>query len=248
MLPEAFVLNSTIFLLKTIRRVLKSSEIDSKIKKSALPLTNEHRRNHLRRAKAHIKWTVDDWKKIVFKSKEEVDKKHEESESNKDEKKDILFHNDAQIVDFINYIYRPKAEHSPDSPLYKLQFVDDKEILGIVWTFTTKFDRYTLLAFTQWLNKQNVDLLTDEPERKIVKRSSEKVRLRMRALSVLDSRYYGKARKMVLHDNNYFNYRFMVDVAKYIIDVILRHHAYIDQLKKDGYHIVGYGRKSKNTY
>ncbi|EIE90612.1 hypothetical protein RO3G_15323 [Rhizopus delemar RA 99-880] len=45
-----------------------------------------------------------------------------------------------------------------------------------------------------------------------------------------DNSYYGKA----------------LDLAKNIIDVIPRHHAYINQLKKDGYHIIGYYRKSKS--
>ncbi|KAI7902223.1 uncharacterized protein BX663DRAFT_436212, partial [Cokeromyces recurvatus] len=44
-----------------------------------------------------------------------------------------------------------------------------------------------------------------------------------------DNGYYGKA----------------LDLAKNIIDVIPRHHAYVNQLKNDGYHIIGYCRKSK---
>ncbi|KAG1453956.1 hypothetical protein G6F46_004267 [Rhizopus delemar] len=137
-----------------------------------------------------------------------------------------LRNNDAQIVDFINYVYRPEIESSPDS-LYKLNYVYDKEILGIVWTFTKKFDKTTPLAFTQWLNRQNVDFLSNEPERKTVKGNTESKKIRRRHLNVLDNSYY-------------------VDLAKNIIDVIPRHHAYINQLKKDGYHIIGYYRKSKS--
>ncbi|ORE12282.1 hypothetical protein BCV71DRAFT_240267, partial [Rhizopus microsporus] len=55
---------------------------------------------------------------------------------------------------------------SPDSQ-YKLNYVYDKEILGVVWTLTSKFDKTIPLAFSQWLNKQKVDFLSDEPERKI---------------------------------------------------------------------------------
>ncbi|KAL4208537.1 hypothetical protein AB4K20DRAFT_1970188 [Rhizopus microsporus] len=73
---------------------------------------------------------------------------------------------EARIFDFINYAYRPKIESSPDSQ-YKLNYVYDKEILGVVWTLTSKFDKTIPLAFSQWLNKQKVDFLSDEPERKI---------------------------------------------------------------------------------
>lgn len=87
-----------------------------------------------------------------------------------------------------------KIESSPDS-LFKLNYVYDKEILGIVWTFTKKFDKTTPLAFTHWLNKQNVDFLSDEPERKVVKGNTENKKIRRRHLNVLDNGYYGKARK-----------------------------------------------------
>ncbi|KAI9473495.1 MAG: hypothetical protein EXX96DRAFT_596630 [Benjaminiella poitrasii] len=45
-----------------------------------------------------------------------------------------------------------------------------------------------------------------------------------------DDGYYGKA----------------LDLAKNIIDVIPRHHAYAKKLKNDGYHIIGYCRKMVN--
>ncbi|KAI7857943.1 hypothetical protein BDC45DRAFT_499716 [Circinella umbellata] len=92
--------------------------------------------------------------------------------------------------------------------------------------FTKRFDKTTPLSFTRWLNKQNIDFLSDEPERKIKKGNAGNNKIRMHHLNVLDNGYY-------------------VDLAKNIIDVIPRHHAYINQLKKDGYHIIGYCRKSK---
>ncbi|KAI8636626.1 hypothetical protein BD408DRAFT_486790 [Parasitella parasitica] len=116
-------------------------------------------------------------------------------------------------------------ESSSNSP-YKLNNVYDKEILGVVWTFTKKFDKTTSLALTQWLNKQNVDFLSDEPERKVVKGNTKNKKLRRRHLNVLDNGCY-------------------VDLAKNIINVIPKHHAYVNQLKNDGYHIIGYYRKSR---
>jgi hypothetical protein len=43
----------------------------------------------------------------------------------------------------------------------------------------------------------------------------------------------------------YTNSSFVADLAKNIVDIIPRHHVYINQLKNNGYHIVGYCRKSK---
>ncbi|KAI8876385.1 hypothetical protein K501DRAFT_338113, partial [Backusella circina FSU 941] len=161
----------------------------------------------------------------MYKSKEEIEKNHEGIEKSKDEKGDILFCNDTQIVDFINYVFRPHIELSPDSP-YKLDYVYSKEILGVIWVFTEKFDKTTSLAFSKWLNKQNVDFLSVEPERKVVKGSTGNEKIRRRYLNVLNSTYYA-------------------GLVKNIVDIIPRHHAYINQLKNDGYHIVGYCRKSK---
>jgi hypothetical protein len=79
--------------------------------------------------------------------------------------------------------------------LYKSEYVCDKEILGVIWAFTEKFDKTTSLAFTKWLNKQNVDLLSDDPEPKVFKRNTGNEEMRRRCLNVLNSAYYGKARK-----------------------------------------------------
>ncbi|KAI9365300.1 hypothetical protein BD770DRAFT_406534 [Pilaira anomala] len=72
--------------------------------------------------------------------------------------------NDRQIVEFINCVFRPHVEFSPDSP-YMLDYVCDKEILGVDWAFTKKLDKTTSLAFSKWLNKQNVDFLSERKYR-----------------------------------------------------------------------------------
>lgn len=76
--------------------------------------------------------------------------------------------NEAQIVDFINYAYRPKSEHFTDS-LFKLKYVSDKDVLSVLWNHAERFSKTTALGFSQWLNKQNIDFLNQEPERKVVK-------------------------------------------------------------------------------
>ncbi|EPB88012.1 hypothetical protein HMPREF1544_05190 [Mucor circinelloides 1006PhL] len=77
------------------------------------------------------------------------------------------------------------------------------------------FDKKTPLGFSQWLNKNNVDLTSTEPERKITKTSTE-IRARSRQLNVL-------------HDISY------VSVAEDILKVLPSHHKSINDLKEDGY-------------
>ncbi|KAI9032525.1 hypothetical protein CLU79DRAFT_859181 [Phycomyces nitens] len=138
----------------------------------------------------------------------------------------ISFENEAQIVDFINYAYRPKAEHYKDS-LFKLKYVSGKEILDVVLSFTECFNKTTALGFSRWLKKQNIDFLNQEPERKVLNiQGSETEKLRTRILSVLDSQFHGQ--------DNVLIFSLIAGVAHNI-------------LKKDSYEVIGYCRKSKNT-
>lgn len=96
--------------------------------------------------------------------------------------------NDAQIVDFINSVYRPSDEYYSDS-LYSLKTVSMKEIFGTIWKYTNRFDDKTLLSFNNWCNKNKVDLLSVEPKRKVLKTEARKIRIYL--LSVLDTKYHG---------------------------------------------------------
>ncbi|EIE90582.1 hypothetical protein RO3G_15293 [Rhizopus delemar RA 99-880] len=145
---------------------------------------------------------------------------------------EILINNriesEAQIVDFINYVYRPNSENCTDS-LFKLTSVSDKTVLGVLWKYTERFNKTTALGFNQWLRKQNIDFLNQDPERKVLKsQESETVKIRARILSVLDNQFYD-------------------DVADNIVSTIPRYHAYIKQLKDDGYEVIRYCRKSKKA-
>lgn len=95
-------------------------------------------------------------------------------------------------MNFINYAYRPESEHFPDS-LFKLNYVYDKDILGVVWNYTERFNKFTALGFSQWLNKQNIDFLNQEPTRKVITTpESQQKKVRVRRLSVLASKFHGK--------------------------------------------------------
>ncbi|KAG0756018.1 hypothetical protein G6F16_003063 [Rhizopus arrhizus] len=98
-----------------------------------------------------------------------------------------------------------------------------KEIFGVVWKYTNKFDEKSLLSFTTWCNKHKLDFLSVEPECKALKGQNQKIRFRH--LNVLDEKY---------HDN----------VASNIENILPQHKAQIRSLKEDGLSIVGYCRKS----
>ncbi|KAG1452563.1 hypothetical protein G6F46_012375 [Rhizopus delemar] len=173
-----------------------------------------------------------------YKSREDLEEKCEEDDMDKNISfgesesnlvAEILINNkienEAQIVEFINYVYRPKSEHVTDSP-FKLTNVSDKTVLGVLWKYTERFNKTTALGFNQWLKKQNIDFLIQEPERKVLKiQGSETKKLRIRILSVLDSQF---------HD----------EVADNIVSTIPRHHAYIKQLKDDGYEVIGSAKQA----
>lgn len=70
-------------------------------------------------------------------------------------------------------------------------------LIKLFWAYfgnTQRFNKTTALGFNQWLKKQVIDFLNQEPERKILKKShwSEIEKLRIRILSVLDSQFNGK--------------------------------------------------------
>lgn len=105
-------------------------------------------------------------------------------------------------MDFINYAYRPNSEHCTDS-LFKLTSVSDKTVLGVLWKYTERFNKTTALGFNQWLRKQNIDFLNQDPERKVLKsQGSETVKIRVRTLSVLDNQFYGKLENGIIGQDN----------------------------------------------
>ncbi|EPB82224.1 hypothetical protein HMPREF1544_11029 [Mucor circinelloides 1006PhL] len=122
----------------------------------------------------------------LYKTKEELTEVIPSKNTN-----NIILENGSQVVDFINYIFRPKEECFSD-PRYQLLSVYDKDILSIIWKYSHIFDKKTPLGFSQWLNSQKVDLISTEPERKSIKVKEKEIKLRSRQLYVLDNKYYGK--------------------------------------------------------
>ncbi|CAO3664011.1 unnamed protein product [Rhizopus stolonifer] len=161
----------------------------------------------------------------LYKSKEVLEQVQAEVKeaANSDKKEDLILENDSQIVEFLNYIYRSPEEDLFDSR-YKPVLVSDKDILSTVWKFTTKFDKKGPLGFSQWLNHQKLDLTDVEPQRKSLKTGNE-IRIRKRQLNVLNDKYF-------------------LSVAENVLGILPNHHSKINAMKKDGYKIIGYCRKS----
>ncbi|KAG2206269.1 hypothetical protein INT47_007282, partial [Mucor saturninus] len=90
----------------------------------------------------------------------------------------IKIENGGQIVEFINYVYRPKSEHVTDSP-FKLTNVSDKTVLGVLWKYTERFNKTTALG----INKLP---------------GSETEKLRIRVLSVLDSQFHDEVANSIV--------------------------------------------------
>lgn len=67
-----------------------------------------------------------------------------------------------------------------------------KEILSVTWKYTEKFDEKSCLSFTNWCNKQKLDLLQVETVRKT--RKGEKGKIRFRLLNVLQEKYHGNVK------------------------------------------------------
>ncbi|KAG1445797.1 hypothetical protein G6F56_009789 [Rhizopus delemar] len=157
----------------------------------------------------------------LYKTKAESSGVEPSTEKNKE---NIVLENGSQVVDFMNYSYRPKEEYISD-PRYQLLSVYDKDILSTIWKYSHIFDKKTPLGFSQWMNSQNVDLTLTESERKTVKTEGTEMKLRSRQLFVLDDKYHD----FVIND---------------IIKVLPNHRKTINDMKKEGYQIIGYCRKS----
>ncbi|KAF7720483.1 hypothetical protein EC973_008143, partial [Apophysomyces ossiformis] len=99
------------------------------------------------------------------------------------------------------------------------------EIQATVSRYTTIFDDKSSVYFAQWCSKGKLGLSQAAVERKIRKATDGK-KIRYRKLYVLDAK---------VHD----------DVAKGIKEYIPRYHQQLKEMKKDGYTIVGYCRKSR---
>jgi len=88
-------------------------------------------------------------------------------------------------------------------PIMACTCCDRRTKLGVLWKYTKRFSKTTALGFNQWLKKQNIDFLNQEPKRKVLKiQGSETEKLRIRILSVLDSQFHGKLENGIIGQDN----------------------------------------------
>ncbi|KAI8365233.1 uncharacterized protein BYT42DRAFT_649161 [Radiomyces spectabilis] len=131
-------------------------------------------------------------------------------------KRTFLLQTEAQVIQYINEVY--KAE-DPSNPAYALESLATKDIFLNMCEHTGIFDDKSLTTFTRWCSINRLEFLNVTEERKR--------NVRFRDLYVLNHLYQDSlVAAIVQYLSNYQN--------------SLRH------LKSEGFEIVGYARKSPN--
>ena len=79
---------------------------------------------------------------------------------------------DAKVTTKMLSIYQVQFDYP-----FRLTKVSDKTVLGILWKYTERFNKTTALGFNQWLEKQIIDFLLEEPQRKVLKLPGSEMKL-----------------------------------------------------------------------
>lgn len=129
---------------------------------------------------------------------------------------------DAQIVQFLNQVYVPTEPWNES--LYIKKKVSSRDIFSLIMLYTTRFDEKSLLSFIKWCNTKKVLYMDQEQERKVLKdQNGSKVRYRV--LWTLKDEY-------------------LSGIALSITEHLPKYQAYVKNLKKNNFTVIGYARKS----
>ncbi|ORE01893.1 hypothetical protein BCV72DRAFT_63398 [Rhizopus microsporus var. microsporus] len=138
------------------------------------------------------------------------------------EKINVNFMHDAQIVQFLNQVYVPTELWNES--LYIKKKVSSKDIFSLVMLYTTRFDEKSLLSFIKWCNIKKVLYMNQEQERKVLKdQNGSKVRFQV----------------LWALKNDYLN-----GTTLSITEHLPKYQAYVKNLKKNNFTVIGYARKS----
>ncbi|ORX51292.1 hypothetical protein DM01DRAFT_1087934 [Hesseltinella vesiculosa] len=137
----------------------------------------------------------------------------------KDGQTTVKFTSDTQVIKFINTVFCP--EDIVSNKAYESMCVQPKDVFLTTLRYTDIFDGKSLSGFRQWCTKNKVAYMGVNVTRK----RDTSGRSYSRQLAVLNKKYHMQ-----------------------LVDVIIKnwpnHKQRIQQLKDDGYLIVGYARKS----
>ncbi|KAG2204124.1 hypothetical protein INT47_011607 [Mucor saturninus] len=128
----------------------------------------------------------------------------------------------VQLKQFIQIVYRST---DPKSTTYEQRCMSLYEIMSDLWKYTLVFREESNSSFVNWCKAQKFEFLNTKIKRN---HDDSELRISRRELYVLKSGY--------------------IDILlKEIVGVHEKYQDYITDLKKEGYCIVGYCRKSKTT-
>ncbi|PHZ07179.1 uncharacterized protein RHIMIDRAFT_316939 [Rhizopus microsporus ATCC 52813] len=133
-------------------------------------------------------------------------------------RKRIEFQTEIQVIQFINEVYLP--EEPQNTNIYDMKSVSTADIYDTVRKHTVIFENKSVLSFSRWCSNARLSFLRAQEERKN--------NIRVRSCYVMDEQF---------HD----------DIKSAICQFLPLYQESIKNLKRNGFEIVGYARKSPSN-
>ncbi|ORX42678.1 hypothetical protein DM01DRAFT_1330024 [Hesseltinella vesiculosa] len=124
----------------------------------------------------------------------------------------------SQVIKFLNEVFIPYDPHNDE--VYELSNISVHTILSTVWKHSRIFDNKSVISFTTWCSKNKVHFVQADRKRKRDQQGN-----RYRVLFVAKE-------------------HFISSIVDKIVTVMPKYQLFITNLKKEGYQVVGYARKS----
>ncbi|ORX52022.1 hypothetical protein DM01DRAFT_1337010 [Hesseltinella vesiculosa] len=146
----------------------------------------------------------------------------EDSNDEKSASLEIKLQNQVQVAQFLNLTYLSCDPGNEE--MFDRKDVTVNEVMDTAMKFSAFFDNYTINAFGQWCGRKKLDFLQVQSKRG----GKDGERITTRSLYVLKDKF--------IHDAVYK-----------ITSYLPRYQNYVKSLKKEGYVIIGYARKSPSV-
>ncbi|CAO3626032.1 unnamed protein product [Mucor hiemalis] len=127
----------------------------------------------------------------------------------------------SQVANFLNIVFLPTDPFNEE--VYECKQVEVEEILSFVQKHSPLFAKATVSSLGKWLKSAKV-ILTESTMKRIIRNTGEKV----------------QARNLYVMKDEYLE-----DTLKNVVSYFEEYQQHIKSLKKEGYNIIGYARKSK---
>ncbi|KAG1037632.1 hypothetical protein G6F43_012821 [Rhizopus delemar] len=140
--------------------------------------------------------------------------------NNQSEVKTKKIVNQAQLITFLNTAFLPVNPNNEEA--YACKSLSMNDILSVVWKYADIFSEKTAYGFGKWCTSRKLCLTESGIKRKF---NDLQQKVLVRSLYVLKDEYI---------DN----------VIEEIVSHLPRYQKFIQSLKDEGYHVIGYARKS----